>query len=353
MMQYRNLGGTGLRVSAFALGTANFGAHGNPDRNEAIRAIHLAIDAGINFFDSADAYSNGEAEQILGAALQGRREHVVVASKFGSPVGSDPNTRGASRRWIMQSVEASLRRLGTDWIDLYQLHRPMPDSDLAETLEALTDLVRQGKIRYFGASATPAVDIVEAQWIAERRRCGRFVSEQAPYSLLARGIETSVLSTCQRHRIGALVWSPLNGGWLSGAYRVGAPAPRMQRAEKLPMFAHLYDLSLPQNQLKLEAAERFAQLAESAGMSLPHLALAFTLRHPAVTSVLTGPHGVQQLENLLGAAELELSDELMDAIDRIVPPGVTLNQADWGYRPPSLQAAALRRPLPGTVPQRS
>ncbi|MBF2714127.1 aldo/keto reductase [Agrobacterium vitis] len=325
-----------------SLGTANFGASGNPDHTEAQKVIHKSLDVGVNLIDTNDVYSNGEAEEIVGAALKGRRDDVIVSTKFGSPSGPEVNRAGASRRWIIQAVEASLRRLQTDWIDIYHLHRPAPDCDLEETLEALTDLVKQGKIRYFGSSSTSAPDIVEAQWVSQRRNLGRFASEQICYNLLARGVERAELATCQKYRIGVLVWSPLCGGWLSGAYRVGAEPPRPLRS-KIPIFASLYDTAIPENQLKLEAADQLATLAEEAGISLPELALAFALNHPAVSSVILGPDGLAHLESALRGIDVVLADDIMNEIDRIVPAGTTINAVDWGFSPLSLSPKALRR----------
>lgn len=342
IVQYRQLGGTGLKVSVLSLGTANFGAEGNADHAEAEQVIHAAIDAGINLIDTAAAYSKGESEEILGAALKGRRNDVLISTKFGMPLGAEINRSGASRRWIVQAVEASLARLKTDWIDLFQPHRQDPNCDLDETLEALTDLVRQGKIRYFGSSSTNAPAIVEAQWTAERRNSLRFVSEQLCYNLLSRGVERAELAACQKHRMGVLVWSPLCGGWLSGAYRVGAPPPRPLRS-KMAMFAHLYDLSIPENQAKLQAADRLARVAEEAGLSLPELALAFCLNHPAVTSAISGPDRLEHLESTLKTADIVLAEDVLDEIDRVVPPGTTINAVDWGHVPPSLERDALRR----------
>lgn len=341
-MRYRQLGGTGLKVSVLSLGTANFGSEGNADHAGAEKVIHAAIDAGINLFDTAAAYSKGEAEEILGAALKGRRNDVLISTKFGLRSTGDPNRSGASRRWIIEAVEASLTRLKTDWIDLYQPHRRDPDCDLEETLDALTDLVRQGKIRYFGSSSTNAPEIVQAQWIAERRKSLRFVSEQLCYNLLSRGVERSELPACREHRMGVLVWSPLCGGWLSGAYRLGAPPPQPLRS-KMAIFAHLYDLSIPANQSKLQAADQLARVAQEAGMSLPALALAFCLNHPAVTSAISGPDGLEHFDSILRAADLVLSDDVLDEIDRIVPAGTTINPVDWGHVPPSLERDALRR----------
>ena len=339
-MEYRQLGRTGVQVSELCLGAMMFGAWGNPDRADSIRVIHRALDAGINFLDTADVYSRGESEEIVGEALEGRRDTIVLATKFHGSMGDDPNQQGNSRRWIFQEVDASLRRLRTDWIDLYQVHRPEPDMDVDETLGALTDLVRAGKIRYFGSSTFPAHEIVEAQWVAQRRGRERFTTEQPPYSLLARGIERDVLPVCARYGIGVVPWSPLGGGWLTGRYRKGADAPGSTRANRIP---RRYDMSLPENQRKLDAADAFARLADEAGMSLIHLAIAFVLRHPAVTAPIIGPRTMEQLESQLGAVDVELDDGLLDRIDEIVPPGGTLNPADAGYTPPALADATSRR----------
>jgi aryl-alcohol dehydrogenase-like predicted oxidoreductase len=339
-MEHRTLGKTGVSVSPLCLGAMMFGAWGNPDHEESVRIIHRALDAGINFIDTADVYSRGESEEIVRKALVGRRDKIVLATKFHGTMGDDPNERGNSRRWIVQEVEASLRRLGTDWIDLYQVHRPDPGTDIDETLGALTDLVRAGKIRYLGSSTFPPSAIVEAQWVAERRGRERFVCEQPPYSLLVRGIEAEVLPVCEQYGMGVIPWSPLAGGWLSGRYRKGGDAPQSTRAELLPLR---YDLSLPENQTKLEAAEQLAQLAERAGMSLIHLALAFVMRHPAVTAPIIGPRTMEQLESQLGAAEVVLSDDVLDEIDAIVPPGRNFNSGDAGWTPPALEHASLRR----------
>jgi aryl-alcohol dehydrogenase-like predicted oxidoreductase len=339
-MEYRTLGRTGVSVSPLCLGAMMFGAWGNPDHAESIRIIHRALDAGINFIDTADVYAEGESEEIVGKALAGRRDDVVLATKFHGTMGEDPNRRGNSRRWIVQEVEASLRRLGTDWIDLYQVHRPEPGTDIDETLGALTDLVRAGKIRYFGSSTFSPSAIVEAQWVADRRGRERFVCEQPPYSMLVRGVEAEVLPVCERYGMGVIPWSPLAGGWLTGRYRKGQEPPQSARAERLP---GRYDLSLPENQAKLDAAERLAQLAERAGISLIHLALAFVLRHPAVTAAIVGPRTMEQLEGQLGAVDVALSDEVLDQIDAIVPPGSNFNPADAGWTPPALEDASLRR----------
>jgi aryl-alcohol dehydrogenase-like predicted oxidoreductase len=339
-MDYRTLGRTGLRVSPLCLGAMMFGAWGNPDHDESVRIVHRALHAGVNFIDTADVYSAGESEEIVGKALAGRRDDVVIATKVHGAMGDDPNRRGSSRRWIIAECENSLRRLGTDWIDLYQVHRPDPTCDIDETLGALSDLVHAGKVRYVGSSTFPAGDIVEAHWVAERRALQRFVCEQPPYSMLVRGVEAEVLPTCQRYGMGVIPWSPLAGGWLSGRYRRNQSVPTSHRATRVPLR---FDLSLPANQQKLDAVERLAVLAEDAGMSLVHLALAFVLQHPAVTSAIIGPRTMDQLESQLGAIAATLDPGVLDAIDEIVPPGTDLNQADRGWQTPALVDRSLRR----------
>ena len=340
-MNQRNLATTGVKVSPLCLGAMMFGSWGNPDQGDSIRIIHRALDAGINFIDTADVYSRGESEEIVGKALaDGRRENVVLATKVHGTMGDDPNEFGNSRRWIIREVENSLRRLKTDWIDLYQIHRPEPDTDIDETLSALTDLVRAGKVRYIGSSTFPASQVVEAQWVAQRRGRERFVCEQPPYSIMVRGIENDVLPTAQRYGMGVIPWSPLAGGWLSGRYRKGAELPSSHRAERIPSR---YDMSLPGNQRKLEIADELAGLAEEAGITLIEMALAFVIRHPAVTAAIIGPRTMDHLESQLTAADVELSDEVLDRIDQIVAPGVNLNPGDAGWQNPALEPAARRR----------
>ncbi len=337
----RVLGSTGVRVSPLCLGAMMFGAWGNPDHEESIRIIHRALDAGVNFIDTADVYSQGESEEIVGKALaDGRREHIVLATKAHGTMGDDPNQQGNSRRWLIRECEDSLRRLGTDYIDLYQIHRPDPSTDIDETLGALSDLIRAGKIRYAGSSTFLPSQIVQAQWTAQQRGRERFVCEQPPYSILVRGVETEVLPACQQYGMGVIPWSPLAGGWLSGRYRKGSELPASSRAQRLP---HRFDLSLPGNQAKLEAADKLAELADKSGLSLIHLALSFVITHPAVTSAIIGPRTMQHLDDQLGAAEATLPADVLDAIDEIVPPGTNLNQPDRGYDPPSITDAALRR----------
>jgi aryl-alcohol dehydrogenase-like predicted oxidoreductase len=342
-MEHRPLGRTGVQVSSMCLGAMMFGPWGNPDHDESVRTIHRALDAGINFIDTADVYSQGESEQIVGKALAGgRRDDIVLATKFHGAMGEDPNQQGSSRRWIVREVENSLRRLDTDWIDLYQVHRPRTDTDVEETLGALTDLVHQGKIRYLGSSTYPASQIVEAQWVARDRTLQRFVTEQPPYSILVRGVENDVLPTAARHSMGVLTYSPLAGGWLSGRWRRDAAdlAPVSPARQRL---ANRFDLSLPENQRKLDAAEALARLAEESGLTLIELAIAFVLNHPAVTSAIIGPRTIDHLESQLTAADVVLDRAVLDRIDEIVAPGVVLNPADTSYDNPALQPAARRR----------
>ena len=338
-MELRPLGRTGVQVSKLCLGTMMFGAWGNTDHDDSIRIIHRALDAGINFVDTADVYSAGESEEILGKALKGRRDDIVLATKVYSPMGEDPNRRGISRRWIIAEVENSLRRLGTDWIDLYQIHRPDPDTDIDETLAALTDLVQQGKVRYIGSSSLSAGQIVEAQWAARDRRLERFRTEQPPYSLLVRGIELDVLPTAARHGMGILTYSPLAGGWLSGRWTADA-APTSPARKRL---AARYDMSLPENQRKLEATQALAEVADDAGLSLIELAIAFVVNHPAVTSAIIGPRTGEQLDSQLPAADVVLDAAVLDRIDDIVRPGVNLNPADTSYGEQVLDPVLRRR----------
>jgi aryl-alcohol dehydrogenase-like predicted oxidoreductase len=341
-MEMRVLGSTGVRVSSFCLGAMMFGSTwGNPDHDEGVRIIHRALDAGINFIDTADVYSEGESEVIVGKALAGgRRDNVVLATKAHGVMGKDVNERGNSRRWLIRECEASLRRLGTDYIDLYQMHRPDPATDIDETLGALSDLIRAGKICYAGTSTFPADLIVEAQWTSQRRGRERFVCEQPPYSVLVRGVEAAVLPACQRHRLGVITWGPLASGWLSGRYRLGSGLPASRRAGRLPQR---FDMSLQGNKLKLEAADKLAKLAAEAGMPLIHLAIGFVVSHPAVTSAILGPRTMEHLESQLGAPADGLPADLLDRIDEIVPPGVNLNPADGSYVPPAVADPALRR----------
>jgi aryl-alcohol dehydrogenase-like predicted oxidoreductase len=340
-MPMRPLGKTGMKVSVLCLGAMMFGEWGNRDHDDSIKIIHTAMDSGINFIDTADVYSAGESEEIVGKALKGgKRDKVILATKVHAAMGDDPNHAGNSRRWIMQEVDNSLRRLQTDWIDLYQIHRPDPDTDIDETLGALTDLVRMGKIRAFGSSTFPASQIVEAQWKAEVRDRERFMCEQPPYSILVRAIEADVLPTIERYGMGAIVWSPLAGGWLSGKWRKGQKAPESSRSARRP---EAYDLSRLGNKAKLDAADALAKLAEEHDMSLVEMAIAFTIRHPAVTSAIIGPRTMEQLTSQLGAATVALDEAALNKIDEIVPPGTNVNPAEMGWDNPGLYPENRRR----------
>ena len=338
-MEYRPLGRTGVQVSPLCLGAMMFGPWGNDDRTDSIRIIHRALDAGINVIDTADVYSSGISEEIVGEAVHGRRDDVFLATKFFMPMSDDPNQRGGSRRWIMREFENSLRRLNTDFIDLYQVHRPSQDIDVEETLGALTDLVRQGKVRYIGSSSYAGSQIVEAQWASRERHLERFVTEQPPYSILVRGIEEDVLPTIQRHGMGSLTYSPLGGGWLSGRWRKDAASAPTSSARPGARF----DMTSPANQRKLDIVEELALLAEQAGHSLIELAIAFVINHPAVTAAIVGPRTMEQLETYLPATEVVLSADVLDRIDELVAPGVTVNPDDNSYGAAELTPAARRR----------
>jgi aryl-alcohol dehydrogenase-like predicted oxidoreductase len=344
-MRYRTLGGTGIEVSVHCLGTMMFGSVGNPDHDDCVRIIHAALDQGINFVDTADMYSAGESEEITGRALRGRRDDVVLATKVHFPMGEGRNRSGNSRRWILRAVEDSLRRLETDWIDLYQVHRFDETTDIEETLSVLGDLVQQGKIRAFGCSTFPAEHIADAYHVAWRRGLPRFRTEQPPYSMLARGIEADLLPACQRYGMGVLVWSPLAFGFLTGRYRKGQPVDLTTgRAALAPAR---FDPAIPENAAKLDIVEQFAELAEGIGCSLPELAVAFTVAHPAVTSAIIGPRTMEQLDGLLKGATLTLDDATLDRIDEIVPPGVDVYSPDSAWSPPVLADPARRRRPPG------
>ncbi|MFD3918638.1 aldo/keto reductase [Streptomyces sp. NPDC058595] len=333
-MKYRTLGRTGIKVSPYCLGAMMFGALGNPDHEDSVRIIHKALDAGVNFVDTADAYSRGESETILGKALKGRRDNVVLATKAHLPMGDDPNQQGNSRRWLTRALDDSLRRLGTDHVDLFQIHRPAPDTDVEETLSALTDMMRAGKVRAIGTSSFPASDIVEAQWVAERRGLERFRTEQPTYSILNRGIEREVLPVCERYGMGALVFSPLAGGLLTGRYRKGRPNDTHRAGFG---FKHLAD------ERRLDAVEQLIPVAQEAGMSLTHLATAFAISHPGVTSAIIGPRTMDHLDDLIAGAGTVLSDDVLDRIDAVVAPGTDVGTLDMAYAPPAVGQARLRR----------
>jgi aryl-alcohol dehydrogenase-like predicted oxidoreductase len=348
-MRFQILGDTGVQVSAYALGSAMFGIWGNSNERECAQIIHRALDAGINLIDTADVYSDGQAERIIGQAIKDRRDELIVATKFHAPMGPGPNDRGNSRLWIMRAVEASLRRLGTDHIDLYQVHRPQPETAIEETLQALSDLVRQGKVRYIGSSTFQAWQMVEAQAASQRLQCASFVSEQPPYSILVRSIERDVLAVAQRYKIGVIVWSPLAGGWLSGKYRSRVP-PADSRAARSQEYRtrggrmeERYQLATDANAAKFQLVDDLAKVAEQAGLSLLGMALAFTLAHPAVTSCLVGPRTSDQLDAILAHADVVLDEATLDAIDAIVPAGTVINAADLGWDLPWMTSSARRR----------
>ncbi len=335
-MKYRTLGKTGIKVSPYCLGAMMFGAVGNPDHDDSIRIIHKALDAGINFIDTADFYSQGESEEIVGKALKGRRDNVVLATKANLPMGADPNQQGSSRRWLTRALEDSLRRLQTDYIDLYMVHRPAPDTDIEETLSVLTDLMRTGKVRAVGTSTFPASEIVEAQWVAEQHGLARFRAEQPSYSILNRGIEREVLPTCQKYGMGVMVWSPLAMGMLTGRYR-----KNQQTDSRRTKFNPKYMT----DEGKLNAIEQLIPVAEDAGLSLTHMAMAFAIAHPGVTSANLGPRTMEQIDDLLAGAEVVLHDDVLNQIDKIVPPGTDVGPLHAPYTPPAITQANLRRRL--------
>lgn len=344
-MEYRNLGRTGMKVSNFTLGTGAFGSWGNTNEEECIQIVDTAIGNGINFIDTADIYSGGASEEIVGKALKGRRNEVVLATKVGMPMGKGLNQSGSSRLWIRQEVENSLRRLQTDHIDLYQLHRPDPQTDIEETLGVLTDLVQEGKIRYIGSSTFQAWQIAEAQGVSERRNLARFASEQPPYSILNRSIELDVLEVARKYGMGVLVWSPLSGGLLTGKYAKGQAASSDSRAARFQgtFLGSIVDPTREENRMKFEIINELQGLAAEAGISLAHIAVAFTQAHPSITSTIIGPRTLEQLQGSLAGADVRLSTELLDAIDTIVAPGKTLDDLERGWIPNWMDAASRRR----------
>ena len=341
-MEHRALGRTGIRVSDLCLGTMMFGAWGNADESACRRMVDMSLDAGINFIDTADEYADGESEQIVGQALRGRRDSMVLATKFFNPMGADPNQRGSSRRWIVRAVEDSLRRLQTDYIDLYQAHRPDPDTEVEETLRALDDLVRAGKVRAIGSSSFPAEQLVEAQWAARRINTSRFQTEQLSYSIFARQAEAAALPTAERYGMGVMVWAPLNGGWLTGKYRAGHEPASDSRAARHP------DHFAGGTRRKAGLVGELEVVAADVGCSLIELALRFVLSHRAVTSALVGPRTPEQLASQLSASGRRLDDATLDRIDELVAPGTNLNPSDAGWTPPAL-VEPLRRRRPGAA----
>ncbi len=352
VMHFRPFGATGITVSELCLGTAMFGARGNPDHDDVVRMIHRALDAGINFVDTADIYGMGEAETIVGKALAGsRRDSVILMSKFFAPMSSDPNSGGSSRRWIMRAVEGSLRRLGTEWLDVYQIHRPDPGCAIEETLSAVADLVHAGKVRYLGSSSFPAERIVEAQWAAARRRVPRVVCEEAPYSLFSRGVEASVLPVCRRHELAFIGFSPLNAGWLTGKYRRDSPPPADSRADRFQARAGDEGYSYwtpffapgPANDHKLALVEVLEDIARTAGLTLAHLAQAWVLEHPGVTASIIGPRTREQLEATLAGVDVVLDADVLDAVDAEIPPGTDLDAFKMSWQSDALQVESRRR----------
>ena len=341
-MKMHNLGSTGVQVSEHCLGAMMFGKWGNPEHDECVRIVHRALDAGVNFIDTADVYSEGESEEIVGKAIAGRRDDVVLATKVHAQMGSDPNMRGNSRRWIQREVENSLRRLGTDWIDLYQVHRPDEAADVDDTLGALSDLVHQGKIRYAGSSTFPAEYIVEAQWVAERRGRERFRCEQPPYSILVREVERSVLPTCERYGMGVIPWSPLAGGYLAGRYRKGAELPPDSRMARRFGSQFEDERQRAVHERRIDVVEELLKVTADAGITITHLAMAFVLEHPAVTSAIIGPRTMEQLDDLLAGVDVRLDADVLDRIDEIVPPGTSISGTD-PWQPRALSARSRRR----------
>lgn len=343
-MDYTTLGKTGITVSKYCLGTMMFGAMGNKDHDDSIRIIHKAIDGGINFIDTADIYSAGESEEIVGKALKGRRNNIVLATKFYAPMGQDKNHFGGSRRWIVEEVENSLRRLNVDYIDLYQIHRFDDRTDLEETMSALSDLVHQGKIRSFGSSMFPADRIVEAQWVAEKRNLLRFRCEQPWYSIFSREIELHVLPACERYGMGVITWSPLDGGWLTGRYLKKDDFDKPGRVTlAAARRGGTFDPEAEIVQRKLALLEGLNAIAIEAGIPLAHMAVAFTLEHPAVTSTIVGPRTMEQLDDLMGCADLRLDAGVMDRIDKLVPPGTSVNGLNMTSRPAGIAKERRRR----------
>ncbi|MEV0900139.1 aldo/keto reductase [Actinoplanes sp. NPDC049802] len=338
-MQYRTLGRTGVQVSTLVLGAMNFGRIGDTTQRDADAMVGAALDAGINLIDTADRYSDGQSEEMVGKAIAGRRDDIVLATKAVMPMSEKPNHRGSSRRWLYTALHDSLRRLGVDHVDLYQMHRWDPATGDEETLSALTDLQRAGKIRYFGSSTFPAYRIVQAQWAAREHRLSRYVTEQPSYSILQRGIEAHVLPATQEYGMGVLAWSPLASGWLSGAVRAG----REITTNRSAVLPERFDLTIASNRARMDAVERLAVVADEAGLTMIQLALGFVTAHPAVTGAIIGPRTMGHLESQLAAADTVLPADVLDAIDAIVAPGTDLAAHEKFDTPPALLESALRR----------
>ena len=359
-MQYRTLGRTGIQVSNLCLGAMMFGHYGRTTPEESIPIIHRALDAGINFIDTADEYSKGESEEIVGKAVAGRRDDVIIATKLHQPMSDKLNERGSTRRWITRAVEGSLRRLNTDYIDLYQVHRPDPLTDIEDTLSVLNDLVRAGKVRMIGGGTLPPSYIVEAHHISTRSGYERLRCNQPPYSIFVRGIEREVLPVCERYGMGVITWSPLNSGYLTGRYRHGVENPTPPRGE-IPInrkrdeeeselgkpqatYAPLFTADgMAHTSRKLDLVEDLLALADEAGMTLTHLAVAFVLQHPSVTSAIIGPRTMEHLETQIDAHAIRLGDDVLDRIDALVPPGSDITPAESGYLPPEITDPWRRR----------
>ena len=333
-MEYRNFGRTGMKVSPLCLGCMNFGRRTTPEQGYAI--IDRALDEGINFLDTANVYSRGISEQITGEALKrkGRRSSVVLATKVhGRMDDDDPNAAGSSRRHIIEQCEASLKRLQTDYIDIYQIHRPRSDTAIDETLRALDDLVRAGKVRYLGSSTFAAWQVVESLWVAKELGLNRFVSEQPPYNILDRRIERELIPMAQTYGIGLIPWSPLGGGLLTGKYTREQPSPegaRYANAENDPRLARR------KNDDIYDVVEGLRPLAETKGCTLAQFTLAWCLQQPGITSPIIGPRTMEQLEDNLGALGVMISDEDCQQIDALAPPGRMVSQfyeADFGPHP--------------------
>lgn len=327
-MEYRMLGRTGLKVSPLALGTDNIL---NPTSEaESKRMILRALDAGINLIDTSNSYKQGEAERVIGEVLHesGRRGEAIIATKAHYPTGPYPNDRGNSRRHLIKACEDSLRRLKTDCIDLYQLHRPDFGVPMEETLAALTDLVRQGKVRYIGSSTAPAWKVMEALMVSELRGYVRFVSEQPPYNLLDRRIENELIPLAQAYNLAVLPWSPLAMGILAGRYADEQQRPEGSRAA---LRGGIYAERVSPKAVRL--GNRFMQLAREAGHDPARLAIAWVKDQPAVTAPLIGPKSVEQLEHLLPVLDMKLGPDLATACDALVPPGSAVanfhNSAPW------------------------
>ncbi len=338
-MQYRTLGRTGVQVSTLALGAMNFGQIGRTTQDEATAIVDAALVAGINLIDTADMYSGGESETMVGKAIAGRRDDIVLATKATMPMGDERNHQGSSRRWLITALDNSLRRLGVDHIDLYQIHRWDPRTSDEETLAALTDLQRAGKIRYFGSSTFPAYRLVQAQWAAREGHLGRYVTEQPSYSILQRGIEAHVLPVAEQYGLSVLVWSPLASGWLSGAIRAG----REITTNRATVMPQRFDTAIPANRARLDAVERLVEVADEAGLTLIQLALGFVTAHPAVTGAIIGPRTLDHLHAQLAAADTALPADVLDAIDAIVAPGTDLAAHEKFDTPPALLDPSLRR----------